>query len=277
MTTETAFRVRPVLKWAGGKTRLLPELMRHAPNRYAAYHEPLMGGGALFFELAARHSFSRATLADINPHLIDVYLALRDHIDDVIAALRGHVYEPEHYYAVRAQRPVDLPLPERAARVIYLNKTCYNGLYRENRAGQFNVPFGRYKNPTICDEDNLRVAASLLIGVEIAVRPFQAIAEIAARNDFVYFDPPYYPTSPTANFTGYAAGGFTADDQRALRDVFAGLRGRGVKAMLSNSDTPFIRDLYAGFALHEVQAARAINRDAAGRGKVTELLICNYP
>jgi DNA adenine methylase len=274
---ETAFQARPVLKWAGGKSRLLPELLRHAPNRFAGYHEPLMGGGALFFALASAQAFSRATLSDVNPHLMDVYLALRDDVDGVIAALRQHEYSEAHYYQVRALRPEDLPLAARAARIIFLNKTCYNGLYRENRAGQFNVPFGRYRNPTICDEANLRAAALVLQGVDIGVRPFPSILDLAQPGDFVYFDPPYHPVSATARFTQYSKHGFTAEDQRALRDVFAALQPRGVKAMLSNSDTPFIRELYAGFHIHEVQANRAINSRADRRGKITELIICNYP
>lgn len=280
-TVETALRVRPVLKWAGGKTQLLPDLLRYLPPYFTAYHEPFMGGGALFFELASQQRINtggvRVSLSDVNAHLIDVYLGLRDAVDDVIALLRQHVHTPEHYYAVRALRPADLPLAERAARIIYLNKTCYNGLYRENRAGQFNVPFGRYKNPTICDEPNLRAASSVLQGVTIAVQPFDAILTTAQRGDLVYFDPPYYPVSATANFTGYAAAGFTAADQTRLRDVFAELKRRGVKALLSNSDTPFIRDLYAGFTIHTVYATRAINRDPAKRGKVAEVLVCTYP
>ncbi|MCS7072331.1 MAG: Dam family site-specific DNA-(adenine-N6)-methyltransferase, partial [Anaerolinea sp.] len=206
---ETAFQARPVLKWAGGKARLLPELLRRIPGRFAGYHEPLMGGGALFFTLASAQVFSRATLSDINPHLMDVYLALRDDVEGVIAALRQHQYSEDHYYQVRALRPEDLTLTARAARIIFLNKTCYNGLYRENRAGQFNVPFGRYRNPTICDENNLRAASLVLQGVDIGVRPFTTILDLAHPGDFVYFDPPYHPVSTTARFTQYSKHGFT--------------------------------------------------------------------
>ena len=268
---------RPVLKWAGGKGKLLRELLAHVPATFGAYHEPFMGGGALFFELAAQGRIKSAYLSDINASLIDVYLGLRDCVDDVIANLRHHRHEHDYYYAVRALNPADLSLPERAARIIYLNKTCYNGLYRENRAGQFNVPFGRYANPTICDEPNLRAAAAVLRGVDIACRPFTTVLDIAQPGDFVYFDPPYDPLSPTANFTGYDRRGFGPDDQRRLRDVFAELGRRGVRAMLSNSDTPFIRELYAGFPLEQVFVGRVVNSKVEGRGKVAEVIVVNLP
>ncbi len=266
---------RPVLKWAGGKGQLLPALLARLPESFAAYHEPFVGGGALFFALASQGRIGPAFLSDANPSLIDVYLGLQTDVEAVIAALRQHVYDREHYYAVRAQAPADLSLPERAARIIYLNKTCYNGLYRENRAGQFNVPFGRYVNPTICDEPNLRAAAAVLRGVDIACRPFTTVLEVARPGDFVYFDPPYDPLSPTANFTGYDRRGFGPDDQRRLRDVFAELGRRGVSAVLSNSDTPFVRELYAGLAMEQVFVGRAVNSRANGRGKVAEVIVVN--
>ncbi len=268
-------RVRPVLKWVGGKGQLLPELLPRLPQSFNAYHEPFIGGGALFFELAAQGRITTAYLSDANPSLIDVYLGLRDCVDEVIAVLRQHRYEHDYYYQVRALRPADLSLPERAARIIYLNKTCYNGLYRENRRGEFNVPFGRYKNPTICDEPNLRAASRVLQGVDIARRPFFTVLDYAKAGDFVYFDPPYHPLSPTANFTSYDRDGFGPDDQRKLRDMFAALGDNGVPAMLSNSDTPFIRELYAGFRLDQVQVARMVNSKANGRGKVAEVIVRN--
>ena len=275
-TADHHIRVRPVLKWAGGKRQLLPELLARLPQSFNGYHEPFVGGGAVFFELVAQGRIATAYLSDANPSLIDVYLGLRDGVDDVIAALRQHRYERDYYYQMRALRPADLSLPQRAARIIYLNKTCYNGLYRENRRGEFNVPFGRYKNPTICDEPNLRAAAAVLRGVDIARRPFDSVLDYAKEGDFVYFDPPYHPVSATANFTSYDRDGFGPDDQRRLRDVVAKLREHGVAAMVSNSDTPFIRELYDGFRIDQVQAARAVNSQANGRGKVAELIIRNY-
>jgi DNA adenine methylase len=264
-----------VLKWAGGKGRLLTELLSRIPPTFKAYHEPFIGGGALFFALAGQGQLNQAYLSDANPSLIDVYLALRDDAEGVISVLREHVYERGHYYHVRALDPASLTLPERAARVIYLNKTCYNGLYRENKSGQFNVPFGRYKNPTICDEPNLRAAARVLRGVDIARRHYSTVLENARPGDFVYFDPPYHPLSATANFTTYDRHGFGPDDQRQLRDIFAALAERGVRAMLSNSDTPFIRELYDGFAIDQVYVARAVNSKANGRGKVAEVIVRN--
>jgi DNA adenine methylase len=273
---EASSSPRPVLKWAGGKGRLLPHLLRLTPEKFSAYHEPFIGGGALFFRLAGQVTANRVFLSDVNPALIDVYIALRDCPNEVIDILRVHVYERDYYYRIRALNPDDLTLPERAARIIYLNKTCYNGLFRENRAGQFNVPFGRYKNPTICDEPNLRAASRALQGVDIARRNFATVLEFARPGDFVYFDPPYHPLSATANFTAYDRNGFGPDDQRHLRDVFATLGERGVRAMLSNSDTPFIRELYQGFAVDEVFAARAVNSKANGRGKIAEVIVRNF-
>jgi len=273
---QSTARPRPVLKWVGGKGRLLPELLARLPQAFEAYHEPFVGGGALFFALAGAGRLDRVILSDANAALIDVYLALRDDVAGVITALHAHRYERDHYYRVRAQQPEALTLAERAARVIYLNKTCYNGLYRENRAGQFNVPFGRYANPTICDEPNLRAVANMLRGVDIARRRFDTVLDYAKKGDFVYFDPPYVPLSPTANFTTYDRAGFGPADQTHLRDVFAELGQRGVRAMLSNSDTPLVRELYAGFRVEQVYAARAVNSKANGRGKVAEVIVLSW-
>lgn len=272
----TAVKVRPVLKWVGGKSRLLPEILPRLPAAFHAYHEPFIGGGALFFSLGAQETPRNFYLSDLNQALIEVYEALRDCVDDVIMFLRQHEYESAYYYQIRALDPQRLSLPERAARVLYLNKTCYNGLYRENKSGQFNVPFGRYKNPNICDEPNLRAASAVLSRAQVEQRHFSTVLETARAGDFVYFDPPYYPLSATANFTAYSRYGFSEQDQIVLRDVFAELTKRGVYTMLSNSDTPFIRELYADFNVHTVFAARAINSKAGARGKISEVLVCGY-
>lgn len=269
-------QVRPVLKWAGGKGRLLPELMGRLPKCFARYHEPFVGGGALFFKLASRQQITQAAFSDINPALIEVYIALRDCVEEVIDILKQHYYDEAYYYTIRALDPAALSLPERAARVIFLNKTCYNGLYRENRSGQFNVPFGRYKNPTICDEPNLRAASALLQEVDLEQRHFATALDKAQPGDFVYFDPPYHPLSSTSNFTAYSRYGFSEQDQVQLRDTFAELTRRGVRAMLSNSSAPLIYDLYRPYAVHTVYAARAINSKAAARGKIAEVIVCNY-
>ncbi len=275
---KTGIAPRPFLKWAGGKGQLLPELIARLPEDFAAYHEPHVGSGALFFELATHGALSQVYLSDANPSLIDTYLAVRDHVEDVISTLRKHQkkHDRDYYYLVRAIDPSRLPLAGRAARVIYLNKTCYNGLYRENRRGQFNVPFGRYQNPTICDAANLRNVSRVLQGVDIARRGYASVLDYAQPGDFVYFDPPYHPVSATSSFTAYDSHGFGEDDQRRLRDVFAELARRGVCAMLSNSDTRLIRELYADFRIERVYASRSINSKGGQRGKIAELIIRCY-
>ncbi len=278
VTNGRPTQARPFLKWAGGKGQLLPELTARLPQTFAAYHEPFVGSGALFFELASRGTLTRVYLSDVNQSLIDAYLAVRDEVDQVIRLLQAHRngHSREYYYTVRALDPARLPPAERAARVIYLNKTCYNGLYRENRRGQFNVPFGRYTNPTICDEDNLRAASCALQRVDIAQGSYASVIDRARPGDFVYFDPPYHPLSATSSFTAYDRNGFTEDDQRRLRDVFADLTRRGVYAMLSNSDTPLIRKLYADFNVDRVYASRSINSKGSRRGKIAELIVRSY-
>jgi DNA adenine methylase len=267
---------RPFLKWAGGKGRLLEQYHPHFPQRVETYYEPFLGGGAIFFHLTG--SFRTAVLADINPELVNVYQCVRNQVEDLIRLLQAHKqqHSQEHYYGVRSQTDLTDPL-ERAARLLYLNKTCYNGLYRENSKGHFNVPIGRYKNPAICDPELLRAAAFALQSAHIRQASFDFVLQRAtSRHDFVYFDPPYYPISATSSFTGYSRYGFTAADQERLSQVFSTLAQRGVQVMLSNSDCPFIRDLYAGFTIRTIQAARAINSKAGRRGKITELLITSY-
>lgn len=271
---------RPFLKWAGGKTRLLPELLARAPEHFGRYYEPFLGGGALFFALCRAGRVQSALLSDANRELIDTYIAIRDDLRAVIEYLEA--YKQQHsadfYYALRARDPSELSPSERAARMIYLNKTGYNGLYRVNRQGKFNVPFGRYKSPSIYDEANLQAISAALQGVELRCRPFEEAVATAQAGDWVYCDPPYAPSSKTANFTAYQAGGFSSDDQRRLRDLCAELAGRDVYVMVSNSATPLIRDLYGGepFHLHEVHTRRAINSKRDGRGLVKELIITGY-
>jgi DNA adenine methylase len=265
-------RARPFLKWVGGKGRLIVQLRPHLPAPFKRYFEPFAGGAALFFALAP----SRASLTDVNAELIDCYRTVRDRVDDVIVALRRHRYAPEHYYRVRALDPARLKLPERAARTIYLNKTGYNGLYRVNRAGKFNVPMGRYTNPTVCDPENLRACSAALQGVELERRDFAEQASRAKPGDFVYFDPPYDPMSATAAFTSYAPGGFGLDAQRRLADLFAALARKGVHVVLSNSDTPLVRELYRSFRITPILAARSINSRGSRRGKVGEVLVTSF-
>jgi DNA adenine methylase len=226
----------------------------------------------LFFALQPK----RAALTDINQELIDCYLAVRDHVGDLIEALGAHRYNEEHYYEVRDLSPAALPLVARAARTLFLNRTGFNGLYRVNSAGRFNVPFGRYVNPSICKPPELRACAAALRKVDLAVRDFGAVLEHAKAGDFVYFDPPYVPLSSTSSFTSYAAGGFGWKDQERLAELFCELERRGVRAMLSNSDHPEIHRLYDGFQIDRVEALRSINSKATGRGKIGEVVIRSY-
>ena len=300
--------VRPFLKWAGGKRQLLPALRRFYPRRFGTYHEPFLGSGAVFFDLAGagRVSAGRIRLADVNADLIGCWLRLRDDPDAVVAGLRrleaGHRAAPaEHFYRVRndefnpARREIMNGIGPRAERYsadlaamfIYLNRTGFNGLFRLNAAGLFNVPSGRYANPRICDEDNLRRVSATLAELSAAVEhaPFDAVLRSADAGDFAYFDPPYAPLSSTAHFTSYTADRFGADDQRRLQQVVIALAERGCRVLLSNSTAAEITDLYdgnpdakrAGLRAYRVPARRAINSDASRRGRVEEYVVTNLP
>jgi DNA adenine methylase len=262
---------RPFLKWAGGKRQLLPALLERVPAHYdGTYFEPFLGGGALFFALRPR----RAVLADVNERLIRTYEGVRNDVESVIALLEKYPHDPKFFYE---QREVDIDArsdAEVAAWFIYLNKTGYNGLYRVNRRNRFNVPFGRYVNPAICDKSTLRACAAALRGVELLVEDFEAVTERAKPGDFVYFDPPYVPLSATSSFTSYTSGGFGLPEQTRLRDVAKQLKQRRVHVLLSNSSAPFIRELYGeGFEIEEVSATRFVNSRASARGAIPELLI----
>jgi len=270
---------RPFVKWVGGKGRLMPQLEPLLPRdiHRMRHLEPFVGGGAMFF---ARRP-ARAVLSDINPDLVHTYRSIRDDVTGVIAALAplaaaGH--DAATYYAVRARYNAGdgLNEPLRAALFIYLNKTCFNGLHRVNRRGEFNVPIGRYTHPAILDAAALRAASCALQHAELLCAGFEELLEQAGVGDFVYLDPPYAPTSSTSSFTGYAAEGFSLDDQRRLREVVGELRQRGVSVMLTNSDVPLVRELYADFHITRIQARRAINTNGARRGAVTELVVRDY-
>lgn len=272
---------RPFLKWAGGKSKLIQQYAPYFPKTFKTYYEPFLGGGAVFFYLNP----ALAVLTDINPELVNVYRCVQEQVEELIVLLEAHRLRhcKEYYYEVRQQsKSTEL---ERAARLIYLNKTCFNGLYRENSQGNFNVPIGTYKNPQIFDSTLLRSVSATLRSTQFAVRPFEEVLSQARNDDFVYFDPPYHPLSPTSSFTAYSRYSFKEDDQVCLRDVFAELAGRGVKVMLSNSDCPFIRDLYSDSQvfdvknqprIHSILATRVINSNASKRGKIAEVLITSY-
>lgn len=263
----------PFLKWAGGKSQLLKQYKPYLPprERIGWYFEPFIGSAAVFFHLQP----ANATLCDINQKLVDVYRVVQQDVESLIDALKVHKNKKAYYYKVRAKKPAKMSPVERAARLIFLNKTCYNGLYRENSKGEFNVPFGRYKNPTICDEDRLRTASCVLQGVELRAVDFETAVETAETGDFIYFDPPYVPLNATSNFTSYNKYGFSHADQVRLAETFRELDQRGCYVMLSNSSAPVVRDLYDGYQMAKIKARRSINSKVDGRGPVTELLITN--
>lgn len=269
---------RPFLKWAGGKVQLLRDLLAFVPSRFGAYHEPFVGGGALFFALhrAGRLENRKAHLSDANLELVTTYRAIRDDVDTVLALLEKHRHDRDHFYAVRAQDPASLSPAEQAARMIFLNKTGFNGLYRVNRSGRFNVPFGRHTNPTICDRENLLAASRALQGVEVTCEGFETVLSRAQSGDFIYFDPPYVPLSRTANFTSYARDGFDLPDQERLAQVVCALAKRQVAVMLSNSDTPWVRERYRDFHQVRLLARRHVNCRASGRAPVGERLVLSY-
>ena len=296
--------VRPFLKWAGGKRQLLPALRKFYPQGFGAYHEPFLGSGAVFFDLAGRLANCRVRLTDANADLIGCWLRLRDEPDAVVEGLRklesAYRRAPgDHFYRVRnrkfnpARRKImngtgiqaEAYTADLAAMFVYLNRTGYNGLFRLNSSGLFNVPRGRYKNPRICDEDNLRRVSSTLSALEVKIEhaSFDAVLRSARRGDFVYFDPPYAPLSTTAQFTSYTSGGFGSEEQRRLQQVMIELAKRKCHVVLSNSTAPEIAALYdgnpdaeeIGLQAYKVPARRAINSNASRRGHVDEYIITN--
>jgi DNA adenine methylase len=269
---------KPIVKWAGGKTKLLSELLSRLPTRIKTYAEPFAGGAALFFALTSdkTRTFDHAVLADRNEELIACYRAVKNDVRGLIDALKGYRHDRDAYYAVRGETSEGKSDVERGARLIYLNRTCFNGLWRVNAAGKFNVPFGRYENPRILDEEGLLLASEALARAELVSVDFEEVTAKLGLGDFAYFDPPYVPLSKTASFTAYGPGGFGRADQERLSRVLRELRARGVLAMLSNADTEIARALYDGFALHVVRAPRAINSNASKRGEVSELLVTNW-
>jgi DNA adenine methylase len=261
---------RPILKWAGGKRQLLPALRQRVPKQYGTYFEPFFGGGALFFALRP----DRAVLADANARLIRMYRGVRNGVDKVIALLKSYPHDASFFYEMRRVAIDAQSDAEVAAWFIYLNRCGYNGLYRVNRQNQFNVPFGRYKNPTICNETVLRRSSEALRSADLLIGDFEDAIRPAKAGDFVYFDPPYVPLSATSSFTSYTSAAFDDDQQARLRDVARRLKEGGVSVLLSNSSAPSVRALYKkGFTVRSVAAKRAVNSDASKRGPVSELLI----
>jgi DNA adenine methylase len=273
---------RPIVKWVGGKGQLLSQLQPLFPKKFNNYFEPFLGGGAVFFHLRP----SQAHLNDLNKKLIGALESIQTDPEGVIKILENlqdefHSRSPEKqkelFYFLRNKFNFEKNHKlEKAAILIFLNKTCFNGMYRENSKGEFNTPFGSYKNPTILDEENVLAVSDALRNVRLTSLPFENAVEDAKRGDFVYFDPPYHPLTKTANFTGYHENDFREDDQIRLSEMFKKLDKKGCYIMLSNSDTRFIKNLYKGFRIEKVLANRQINCKATGRGKINELVILNY-
>lgn len=270
---------RPILKWAGGKTQLLGSILPRLPAQIDTYYEPFVGGGAVFFELARLGRFRKAVLADRNPELVEVYQTLKDDVDSVIREVGGLAArtDEESYYEIRAWDPATLDPAQRTARIVYLNKVGFNGLFRVNRSGLFNVPYGRRKSLNLLDEPNLRATSLALKKAVLLEEDFEAACKKAKPGDAVYFDPPYVPLSKTSNFTAYDRHPFDMEDHQRLAQVFGALGKRGVYSLLSNSSTPETRELYRNFDLDLVKVARRINCQGEGRGEVDEILVENRP
>ena len=271
--------VAPVLKWVGGKRQLIETFTPLLPNRITSYCEPFVGGGALLFHLQPNTAY----VNDINSDLICVYTVIRDSVEELIEELKQYKNESDFFYAVRdwdrsPDKYASLTEVQKAARILYLNKTCYNGLYRVNNAGEFNSPFGNYKNPNIVNEPVLRAVNAYFNSATIHFSSvdYAEILGTIKKGTFVYLDPPYDPVSETASFTGYSKGGFSKQDQIRLRECCDELDKRGIKFMLSNSATAFIMEQYSAYNITTVQAKRAINSVASKRGDVDEVVVRNY-
>ena len=263
---------KPFIKWAGGKSQVLTHLYKHLPKKtFKSYYEPFVGAGALFFSLRPQ----KAVLNDINGDLINTYRVVQNNVKGLIETLQAYENEKDFYYRIREISPMELTPMEAAARFIYLNRTCFNGLYRVNSKNKFNVPFGNYKNPSICDVQNMTLAAKALKDVELLSTDFIKALEDVSEGDFVYFDPPYVKLTETS-FVGYSKKGFGIDDQERLLDIFKALSEKGVLCMLSNADVPWTREAYSDFETVSIKARRNINSNGKGRGHVGELIIKNY-
>lgn len=254
---------------------MLGHISTHLPDRIGHYYEPFLGGGSVFLDLANRKKFERASVGDANAHLINAYRVVRDQVEDLIAELSSpkYVYDKAAYYALRELDSTDLSPVEASARFICLNRTCFNGLYRVNRQGKFNVPFGKYKNPLICDSANLRAVSLALQGVEIHGSGYMWVKNAPGPGDLVYFDPPYYPISDTAKFTGYTEGGFSHDNHVELAQLFTDLANRGVTTILSNSGADEARRLYRDFEIIELVGSRNVGGPSDYRKPVIEIMV----
>jgi len=277
----TKYQVPTFVKWAGGKTQLLNQFTNLFPKKIDRYFEPMIGSGAVFFYIQKRYKPTFSMISDVNENLINLYTNVRDNTKQLILMLKvhklNHMKNPEKYYYDMRKKFNETKDPfEKSALLIYLNKTCFNGLYRVNSKGEFNVPFGKYKNPAIVQDKKLIAATKLLKNVEIKVMSFEKILDFAKENDFIYFDPPYQPISKTSSFTSYQKTDFSDKEQKKLAKVFQRLDEKGCRVMLSNSEHPFVKELYDGYNIKVVKAKRMISCNANGRGAISELVMRNY-
>jgi DNA adenine methylase len=273
---------KPFVKWAGGKRQLMSELEKNFPIKFGTYLEPFLGGGAVMFDLLAKNSNLKCNVSDLNSDLVLAYVTIRDRLGRLIESLENHSknYHKDstgYYYEVRKQEPKNQI--EKVSRLLFLNKTCFNGLYRVNSKGKFNVPLGRYTNPNIVNKENLEtVSKALQYGkIKISCRDFESVISDAKKGDFVYFDPPYQPVSDTANFTSYTHRDFTEDDLERLADLANQLNSKGCKVMLSNSNSKTVKKLFSSeWKIKEIKANRAINSNSQKRTGHKEIIIQNY-
>ena len=271
--------VPSLVKWAGGKKQLLEQFKSYFPKKIERYFEPFVGGGTVAFYLIKKHpEIKKIYLSDVNEELVTTYNVVKKSVEELITLLKEYklYHNKEFYYKIRAEDVKKLTPVQIAARFIYLNRTCFNGLYRVNSKGGFNVPIGSYKNPAICNEEDLREISRLLQKDDIRVARFDDAVKEAREGDFVYFDPPYYPLKKGKSFTTYTKEAFLEKEQEKLAQLFKGLDRKGAKIMLSNSDTDFIKALYKGYKINFVKATRTINCDASKRGAINEVMITNY-
>lgn len=277
---------KPFLKWVGGKTKLVPELVEMFPKKFDNYFEPFVGGGALFYEVIQKYNVGFSSINDINKKLIIAYKQIKQNPKELISFLKTiddeykklSLEEQEKYfYSIRKKYNEEIIDDKTTASyLIFLNKTCFNGMYRENSKGQYNIPFGDQKNPNICDKENILAVSKCLENTEITNYSFEESVEKCKKNDLVYFDPPYHPVNATSSFTGYSKSSFGEIEQKKLKEVFADLADRGCFVMLSNSHTPFIEELYKDFHINYRYAARSINSKGDKRGKIKEVVVTNY-
>jgi len=274
---------KPFVKWAGGKRQLIPQIEKHLPDKFSSYFEPFLGGGALLFHILYENQNLKGYVSDLNSDLVLAYITIRDKLDDLLKSLQKHSdnyfsNSKSYYYSIRESTPKNQV--DKVSRLLFLNRTCFNGLYRVNSKGKFNVPLGRYSNPNIVQEENLKYVNQFLNQNKITIKcqDFSSTVESVKKGDFVYFDPPYQPVSKTANFTSYTNSNFTFNDLKRLAKVSNQLAKRGVNVLLSNSSSKQVLDLFAttDWEIVEIKANRAINSDSHKRTGHSELLIKNY-